>query len=378
MTPTQLGADRVVADHTLVGAGVYGMLTNDAARLGMRPEVRTREALRGAGCRIVRLFGPEHGLATVADDGAPVRDGRDPITGIDVVSLYGERLAPDAAQLAGLDGVIVDLPDVGARFYTYAWTMTHLLDVCASIGLPVIVLDRPNPLGGVVAEGPLLQPAYRSLLGRTSVPVRHGLTIGELARLWQREVCPALDLRVIPMAGWRRDMHWPDTGLSFVPMSPAMPSYESALLYPGTCLFEATNVGVGRGTDRPFRVLDAPWLDARALALAAAGRTPHAMELRPRSATAVELIVPAPRALQPVRAGIALLTLVRHQHPDAFAWADYPTVANPTGRGHLERLVGDARVRAAIEAGHEVPEEVFDLAAWSARTAPIALYDLMP
>lgn len=373
----RFGVDQVVAGRERLPTGPLAMLTNDAARLGEHPDVASRSALLDAGIHIARLFSPEHGLGAIAADGSHVDDARDTLTGLGVTSLYGERLAPTREQLEGVEAVVVDLPDAGARFYTYAWTMTHVLDACAAVGLPVIVLDRPNPIGGDIrdAEGPLLDDEHHSLLGRARIPVRHSLTIGELARLWQRARAPSLQLRVVPCANWRRGMHWSDIGLTFVPMSPALSSYESALCYPGICLFEATNVGVGRGTDRPFRELSAPWLDAARIA---AMWVDHE-RLRGLSleglGTTLRLEVREPRAIRPVRAGATLLEAIRRVHHEAFRWATYPTVANRSGEGHFERLAGTRSLRALIDAGATIPDSAFSVGDWDHRTHAARLYD---
>jgi uncharacterized protein YbbC (DUF1343 family) len=352
------------------------MLTNDAARLADRPDIASRAALLDARINIAKLFSPEHGLRALAADGTHVADGVDPLTGLGVTSLYGARLAPTREQLEGVDAVIVDLPDAGARFYTYVWTMTHLLDACAAIGLPVIVLDRPNPLGGDMhdAEGPMLDDAQRSLLGRAAFPIRHSLTIGEIARVWQHECTPSLQLRVVPCANWKRSMHWVDTGLTFVPMSPALSSYESALCYPGTCLFEATNVDVGRGTDRPFRQLSAPWLDAVRIAASCADHERLRGLSLEGSGTTLRLEVHDAHAYRPVRAGVALLEAIHRIHHEHFRWATYPTVANPSGEGHFERLAGTTSLRAMIDAGAEIPDSAFSVGAWVQRTNAALLY----
>lgn len=376
-SPVRFGVDQVITGAERLPTGPLAMLTNDAARLSAQPDIASRSALLDAGIHIARLFSPEHGLHAIATDGAYVGDARDSLTGLGVTSLYGDRLAPTREQLEGIEAVIVDLPDAGARFYTYVWTMTHVLDACADAGIPVIVLDRPNPIGGDMqaAEGPLLDDEYQSLLGRAKIPVRHSLTIGEMARVWQRERTPSLQLRVVPCANWHRALHWADTGLTFVPMSPALSSYESALCYPGICLFEATNVGVGRGTDRPFRQLSAPWLDAaRIAAMCSDHERMRGLSLEGSGST-LRLDVTDSRALRPVRAGVTLLEAIRRTHPDDFRWATYPTVANPTGEGHFERLAGTRSLRALIEAGEPVPDSVFGVGDWSRRTDSARLYD---
>jgi len=383
------------------------LVTNDAARLAAAVSVRPRVALQQAGLPLVRLFGPEHGLGASAADGASVADGTDPLTGLPVVSLYGERMRPAPAHLAGLDAVLFDIPDVGARFYTYAWTLWHLLHACADAGVRLVVLDRPNPLGGVLAsaEGPLLALECRSFIGEDDIPVRHSLTLGELARLWQREHCQAARLDVVACTGWNPSLAWPATALPWVPTSPAMPSFDSAMWYPGTCLFEGTNVSVGRGTDAPFATIGAPWMNGVRVADAMADATtvpgvrytpvaftpregPHRdqectgirLSLEPSAMHSVDAAGFVARALRPVSVGLHLLHAVRALHAQDFAWARYPTAANASGDDHFARLVGRADLADAI-AGLTQTSRVSTIAewtrvpGWSERVAPILLYD---
>jgi uncharacterized protein YbbC (DUF1343 family) len=342
---------------------------------------------------LTRLFGPEHGLGAVAADGARVEDGIDAATRLPVVSLYGERMRPARDHLADLDAVCFDIPDVGARFYTYAWTLWHVLHACADAGVPLVVLDRPNPLGGdlAAAEGPLLEPTCRSFLGESEIPVRHALTLGELARLWQRERVPHASLTVVPLQGWDRTRAWPATHCAWVPTSPAMPHAACTYWYPGTCLFEATNVSVARGTDAPFATLGAPWLDGHALARAvvadgvsvtpttfvptigpAAGTRCHGVSLAISAADADAFVA---RALRPVALGLTLLDAIARQHPHDFAWARYPTAANPDGHDHFARLIGRTDMGAHIGAMPVVPPETWTRpAGWAERVAPVLLY----
>jgi uncharacterized protein YbbC (DUF1343 family) len=387
--------DRLAADTRLVaGAKRLRLVTNDAARTAADASRLSRTALLDAGVPVVRLFSPEHGLSVTAPDGAGVPGGTDPVTGLPVVSLYGERMRPAPESLEGLDGVLVDLPDIGARCYTYAWTMTHVIDACAEAGLPVWILDRPNPLGGALAgvEGPMLEPEHRSFVGRHTIPLRHGLTLGELARLWQRECRPGADVRAIACEGWRRDRLWPDTGLPFVPTSPAIRRFDAALLYPGLCLFEATNLSVGRGTDFAFGAVGAPWLDAPAVAARLAARRPPGVVVTADAFTpdvdpyagqrceAVRIAVQDAARVRPVSLGIALLADIAAYHRGVFAWARYPSAANPTGADHLERLAGTGKIRSAVDAA---PDDVdpATIAAWTAapgwteRWHAVRLYD---
>jgi uncharacterized protein YbbC (DUF1343 family) len=363
MHRVHFGIDQLL-DETGLVEGRVGLVTNDAARMARDSAMRSRVALQQAGFNLVRLFSPEHGLGASAADGATVAGGRDPLTDLPVVSLYGEHLRPATETLTDLDAVIFDLPDIGARFYTYIWTMSHVLEACAEAGVQFIVLDRPNPLGGelAAAEGPMLDTGrFSSFVGRASIPIRHSLTVGELARLLNAEWNLNAKLDVIPCAGWSRAIHWPDTGLPFVRTSPAIPSYQSALLYPGLCLFEATNLSAGRGTEFPFQVIGAPWLNANAIAGnfnsaevhgLKAERIPFTPKQNPFAGIhcqGVRLRIEDEGCARPVAAGLHLLAAVISSHGGDFQWANYPTAANPSGEGHFERLIGRAGIRNVLE-----------------------------
>jgi uncharacterized protein YbbC (DUF1343 family) len=388
------GADRLVREPALLpSAARLGLVTNDCARVSVDPAVRTRRALLDAGLPIVRLFGPEHGIAASAADGAAVFDATDALTGLPVVSLYGERTRPSRESIADLDAVLFDIPDVGARFYTYVWTLLEVLGACAEFGVPLVVLDRPNPLGGVLpqAEGPMLDLACASFVGGDVIPVRHSLTVGELARLWQAERYPGAQLTVVACVGWRREFLWPDTGLPFVPTSPSMPSFASALLYPGICLFEATNVSVGRGTALPFQRIGAPWLDAGAVLERLSRTTPRGVrfetdEFSPAIGVYANETIPGIRievtdghVLRPVALGILLLAAVVTTHRLRFAWWKYPTAANPSGDGHFERLIGRRGVQARLDASPDTVDgtqvtEWTRAEGWAERVGPTLLY----
>ncbi len=392
--PVRFGVDRVCADVALLGPlARVGLVTNDAARLAADPSRRSRVALLAAGVPVVRLFSPEHGLDAVAADGTAVGDGIDTVTGCPVISLYGDRLRPERHTLSDLDALLFDVPDVGTRFYTYTWTLYHALAACAESSTRLIVLDRPNPLGGelALAEGPILDMRLRSFVGEEAIPIRHQLTLGELARLWQRERFPTADLTIVRCSGWSRDMPWTATGLPWIPTSPSMPTAASALLYPGVCLFEATNVSVARGTASPFMQIGAPWMDAdgvrerfaqQEVAGAQLETTSFIPTLGPHAGErccGVGVLVRDARQLRPVALGLQLLAVVAAAHPTDFEWAPYPTAANPGGGGHLERLVGRSDVAAFLRdtpsrANSSLIREWTDVHDWLPRVAGILSY----
>ena len=288
------GLDVLVSDRLdLLRGRRVGVLCHPASVTSELVHIVDR--LIAAGVRPSRLFGPEHGVRGEAQDMVGVADGRDTRTGIPVTSLYGETfesLTPTAADLEGIDVLVVDLQDVGSRYYTYIWTMALALGAAARSQVAIVVLDRPNPLGGVAIEGGTVQEGCTSFVGLGAVPVRHGLTIGEVARLvvagmpWggRRFAQPLdCDLTVVAARGWRRPMTFADTGLPWVMPSPNMPTPDTALVYPGGCLFEATNLSEGRGTTRPFEIVGAPFLDGYAWAAALAETQPPGLRLRPIS-----------------------------------------------------------------------------------------------
>ncbi len=267
-TRIRTGLDCLVAqDFTPLRGLRVGLVTHPAA-----VDHRLRHACEllaeAPGVRLVALFGPEHGWMGEAQDLIGVQGGDDPYSGLRVHSLYGdtyESLKPTAEQLRDLDALVIDLQDVGSRYYTFQATMLFCLEAASRLGLRVVVLDRPNPLGGAAIEGPLLQSGYESFVGIHSLVTRHGMTIGELARLYQAERKLGGELVVVPCEGWRREMEFEQTALPWVLPSPNMPTVDTAFVYPGQCLIEGTNLSEGRGATRPFELCGAPWIDARKL-----------------------------------------------------------------------------------------------------------------
>jgi|JI10StandDraft_1071094.scaffolds.fasta_scaffold156082_2 uncharacterized protein YbbC (DUF1343 family) len=333
------------------------------------------ELMAAAGVRLEALFGPEHGITGELQDMDvwDLAEGvRDPRTGARVHSLYGTRessLRPTAAMLEGLDVVVVDLQDVGARYYTFAATMGYVMEAAAAAGVAVMVLDRPNPLGGRAedVEGPSIDHDHHSFVGAYAMPIRHGLTMAEYARAVADEKKLSLELELVPMVGWRRDMDFETTGLPWVLPSPNMPTVDTAWVYPGQCLIEGTNLSEGRGTTRPFELFGAPWLDARAWATAASRHAGPGVVLRPtvirpmfhkhakQASGAVQLHVTDRWAMRPLRATVALLAAARAQAPADFAWRTevYEYV---TDRLAIDLLFGSERPRRALETGVSVDE----------------------
>lgn len=395
MPTVRFGCDILVHGNCAIEKSArIGLVTNDAARLAANAQITSRAALREAGFNLTRLFSPEHGIAAAAPDGAAVADSVDAVTGLPVISLYGQTHRPDAEHLGDLDVVMFDIPDVGARFYTYIWTLSHVLEACAEVNKPLIVLDRPNPIGGALSdcEGPMLdEMRFSTFVGRWNISIRHGLTVGELATLWNHERQIGADLNVVKCQNWRRDMHWPDTGLPFVPTSPAMPDYQSALAYPGSCLFEGTNLHEGRGTDSPFRTIGAPWINAHALSdamadLDLAGLLAPCVRFQSRSrnyagqwCNGVRLTITEPRIFRPVATALHLLAIIMQLHPDQFSFSPYPTAANQGAGAHFDRLVGTDEVRTSLASDPHDPSERIarwtQTGDWTRRAEPHLLYE---
>jgi uncharacterized protein YbbC (DUF1343 family) len=319
------------------------------------------------GVRLAALFAPEHGLWGAAQDQAPIGSSRDPVGGLPVWSLYGRRRAPAPGMLRGLDALVCDLQDVGARYYTFVWSLALAMGACARAGVRVIVLDRPNPLGGVRVEGNVPDPRFLSFVGLYPLPARHGMTIGELARYLndRHGIDAALD--VIPMRGWRREMLWEDTDLPWVPPSPNMPTPDTARVYPGGCLIEGTNLSEGRGTTRPFEWIGAPFVDGHALSSALhAERLPGA-HFRPcafeptfhkwqgRLCGGVQLHVTDRHRFKPYLTGLAVIATARRLYPRHFSWRK-PPYEFETRRLPIDLLCGTDEIRRQLEAGRPLRE----------------------
>lgn len=259
----------------LRGARIGAVLHPASVSSNLEHSSRVLERLSGTVFQLRALFGPQHGyLGQTQDNMIEWRGYKHPRLGIPVHSLYGEHREPTDEMLDGLDALLVDLQDIGTRYYTFVWTLYLCMRACERRGIPVIVLDRPNPVNGVAVEGPMLDPAFRSFVGLHPIPVRHGKTIGELANQFRHDTFLDCDLRVLPMEGWERAMWFDQTGLPWVMPSPNMPTLDTATVYPGMCLLEASNLSEGRGTTRPFEIFGASWIDAEDLC-----RTLNSLEL---------------------------------------------------------------------------------------------------
>jgi uncharacterized protein YbbC (DUF1343 family) len=338
-----------------------GLICNPASVTG--DLVHASQAIAATrGLRLRALFGPEHGIWGDAQDLVELEGGRDPASGLPIHSLYGRTRVPTAEMLQGLDVLLFDLQDVGSRYYTFIYTMLHALEACARHGRRLVVLDRPNPLGGAQLDGNLLDPGYRSFVGLHPLPARHGMTVGELALLFRAELGLRVDLRVVRMRGWRRALAFEDTGLRWVQPSPNMPSVDTAFVYPGGCLVEGTNLSEGRGTTRPFELVGAPWLDPWALARdLARERIPGAL-FRPaiftptfqkhagRACGGVQVHVTDRRRFPAFLAYLLLIAHARRQDPARFAWRDPPYEYEQVKRP-FDILCGTDQVRRAIEGG---------------------------
>jgi len=364
----EVGLDRLFTVHAgWVRGKRVGIITNRTAVDGRGRHI-VDVFLEHEEVSLVCLFAPEHGIEGKVPDGHRVSDTV--YHGVPVYSLYGRALEPQSEVLAGLDVIVYDIQDVGARFYTYITTLGLGLKAAAGSGLIFIVLDRPDPLGGVILEGPVLDPRFKSFVGVYPVPVRYGMTPGELARMIVGEGWLDLegepDLRVVELSGWRRDMYFDETGLEWIPPSPNMGSVETAMVYPGTCFLEGTNVSEGRGTGSPFLLLGAPWLDGKKLAWYLNAKSVPGIEFQeaeftPRSipgvvrqpkyenrlCSGIRLRVVDRRSFSPVRCGVEIISAIRRLYPGKLRFR----------AGFFDRLAGTDSLRLAIEAGKD-PESI--------------------
>jgi uncharacterized protein YbbC (DUF1343 family) len=354
---------------------------------GLQHAVPLLAAARGL--KLAALFGPEHGIRGDAQDLVEVGDAKDARSGLPVHSLYGASRVPTARMLQGLDALVFDLQDVGSRYYTFIYTLLHVMQACAAHGVRLVVLDRPNPIDAESVDGNVLDPVFRSFVGLHPLAVRHGMTVGELALMFREELELDVKLRVVRMRGYRRAMSFEDTGLPWVLPSPNMPSVDTAYVYPGGCLVEGTNLSEGRGTTRPFELVGAPWLDAERLArdmekerlpgvrFRACHFTPTFQKHAGLVCGGVQVHVTDRRRFRAFLTYLVLLFHARRQDERRFAWRD-PPYEYETLRRPIDILCGGERERRAIESGVHprrlVPAWQSELAAFRRRRARFLLY----
>ncbi len=349
------GIEVLLADSIhLVENRRVGLVTNQTGidRDGVATIDRLRDAER---IELVALFSPEHGIRGVAGPGERLEGSIDEETGLPIHSLYGTTLKPTPEMLEGIDVLLFDIQDIGARYYTYVYTMALAMEAAGELGIPFVVLDRPNPIGGASAQGNVLDPEFATFVGRYPIPMRHGLTPGELAKLYVGEFGVSVDLHVVPADGWLRRMAFQETELPWIAPSPNMPTVESAIHYPGTCLFEGTNLSVGRGTDLPFQQVGAPWLNGEELArelnaLGLPGVTFEGVTFTPNApgdGKFADTEVQGVRFLRmsgeydPTVTAIAVLQLSREQSGNSWQW----------NQAHFDRLAGTDHIREGLELG---------------------------
>jgi uncharacterized protein YbbC (DUF1343 family) len=384
----RLGTDVLLASPRLRGARV-GIVCNHASVDRGFEHVVDRLAARDS-VTLGAIFGPQHGFRSDVQDNmieTPHRD--DPGRRVPVYSLYSETREPTAEMLRGVDVLVIDLQDIGARIYTYIYTMANCLRAGARHGVPVIVCDRPNPINGVDVEGAALVPGFESFVGQFPIPMRHGMTIGELARLFNAHFAIGAELEVVKMEGWRREMFADDTGLPWVMPSPNMPTLDTAVVYPGTVLFEGTLLSEGRGTTRPFELLGAPGIEAERFAREMNDLGLPGVFFRPavfeptfqkhakQACGGCQLHVTDRRAFKPVLTGAALIAAFHRATPDRPLWRQ-PPYEYEHDKLPIDILAGSPRFREQVEAGTSAPRMAdswrADEDAFRALRAPFLLY----
>jgi len=366
----RLGLERLLdgPDRKLIEGQRVGLVCNPASV--DRALVHAADRLIAGDWTLTALFGPQHGFhSDLQENMIETPHARDAKRRVPVHSLYSETREPTAAMLADVDVLVIDLQDVGTRIYTYIYTMANCMRAAARHGVRVVVCDRPNPVGGVAVEGPLLRPECVSFVGQFPIPLRHGMTIGELARLFNQEFAIGAALDIVPLEGWQRAMYFDDTGLPWVMPSPNIPTLDSAIVYPGAVLFEGTMLSEGRGTTRPFELIGAPWIGGEALAAAMNGRGLPGVHFRAtffeptfqkhakQTCGGCQLHVLDRQAFQPVRAAVELVDEFRRQSPTTFAWRQ-PPYEYEHDKWPIDILFGSDRLRTTIDAGGDVAKLV--------------------
>ncbi len=340
------------------GANI-GLVTNST---GINCELRRNiDLFLYNGLKVVKLFGPEHGVFGAAPDGVKVTDFIEPRYRIPVYSLYSENLRPTEQMLEGIDVMIYDIQDVGLRFYTYIYTMAYCMEECAKRGIKFIVLDRPDPICPEIVEGPIIKKGFESFVGGYGLALRYGLTAGELATYLNNEYRMKVDLTVVPMKDYKRSFFYDDTDLLWNTPSPNLPSLEHTILYSGFCLLEGVNLSVGRGTVHPFKYIGAPWIDSEKLytqmrkfdhegvVFRERVFVPAAFKLHNQTCNGLEFFVTDKRRIKPLNLAIDLIATLKRIHPEAFRWDSY--FHDNTERYYFDLLIGSDFYRKAIEDG---------------------------
>ncbi|MCA1057198.1 DUF1343 domain-containing protein [Rossellomorea aquimaris] len=361
-----LGVERLLHEEKeLIKGKKVGLITNPTGvDQGLNSIVDT--LYNDPDVELTALYGPEHGVRGDAQAGQYVEFYTDERTGLPVYSLYGATKKPTPEMLENVEVLLFDIQDVGTRFYTYIYTMAYAMEAAKENDIPIIVLDRPNPLSGNEVEGPVLEMEYSSFVGKYSIPLRHGMTVGELAKLFNTEFDIGADLTVVEMEGWKRNMYYDETPLEFVMPSPNMPTLETALVYPGAALIEGTNVSEGRGTTKPFELIGAPYINAANLAaglndLELDGVTFRATSFTPASSKhagklshGIQIHVTDRKAFKPVETGLHIVKTIHDMYPEDFEFR----TENSAGISFFDNLIGNGWIREGIEQGRSVEEMV--------------------
>ena len=324
--------------------------------------------LNASGVKVGVLFGPQHGIRGETQDNMIEWEGfRDKKTGLPVYSLYGKTRKPMREMMEGIDCLVIDLPDVGARYYTFVWTLALCLRACKKYGKACVVLDRPNPINGVAMEGPVLDPRFASFVGLYPLPLRHGMTLGEIARYLNREFKVECDLTVVPLEGWQREMWFDKTSLPWVMPSPNMPTLDTAVVYPGVCLLEGTNISEGRGTTRPFEIFGMPDVDPDELVKRLNEEDLPGVRFRPlyfqptfqkyqgELCGGAQIHVTDRNTFLPVLTGVAVIRAMYHMYPESFFWKQ-PPYEYEEEKLPIDILAGTDELRSQIEHGCSVEE----------------------
>ena len=388
-SPVRLGSDVLLSSNRLTGTRVGVVCNHASIDRGFLHVIDRVEMCEGVA--LAAIFGPQHGFRSdVQDNMVETPHGDDARRRVPVYSLYSETREPTAEMLRGVDALIVDLQDIGARIYTYIYTMANCMRAAARHGVPVIICDRPNPIGGTAVEGARLQSGWESFVGQFPIPMRHGMTIGELAVLFNDAFGIGASLEVVRMEGWVRDMYADATGLPWVMPSPNMPTLDTAIAYPGTVLFEGTMLSEGRGTTRPFELVGAPWIDAECFAGEMNGAALGGVYFRPagfeptfqkhakQPCGGCQIHVTDRGAFQPVITGVALIDMFRRLEPGRFAWRQ-PPYEYEHDKMPIDILAGSDVLRRQIESGMPIREIAGswedDEAAFRQLRAPYLLYE---